>query len=156
MVIAAGDREPAGDQPVELLDMAQQRGVAGIVPRRREGDGERLVLRRIGAAPQPLGIAQHAADRSRRMAGEIILAQRMRSALGGERQLVLRHHREDGRAEADRGEDGEQHERRQCDAEAPPPAPGGIEEDGRLVQAIAACISSVPAAHVTRESAPCR
>jgi hypothetical protein len=136
LVILAGDRDPAGDQPVELLDVPRETGRARLVPRHVEGDCER----RVGAVadtglgrarPEQLpgvvvdvapGLAEDPAARC----GQLV----ERGVLGLDRQQRRGRHR------ADRHREYRDRQQQQCDercnakGKAPTPAATSIIEDG--------------------------
>ena len=130
-MIGAGDRKPARDQPIELLDMPSQRGRAVVVPRRMKGDRERRAARSLRSAPQPPGIMERVAQRAIGTPGEDVARDRSahRRPFHRERQLADRRHRYDRGNEDARREQDQQQERRHRQAEAPSPAARRIIED---------------------------
>ena len=135
VMIGAGHRNPAGNQPIELLDMPFQARSARYVPRRVEGDRERRVHRdRLpldhAFAEQPFLViidpAPRAPDDPAGRRGQLA----HRRMFGLDRQQRRHRHRAD-RYRKDRDREHQQRdERDDAEREAPPAATAGVVEDG--------------------------
>ena len=134
MMIGTGDRDPAGNDPVELFDVPFEAGGARRVPRRMEGDGEIGIGRRVLAAAgadqltgiifdPALGPADHAMRRRE-------AAQHRALDIHGQ-QRRYRHRPDRHREHRDRQHD-ECDERDDAEREAPFAPPAGVVEHGML------------------------